>query len=64
MTRSEAQNVAAAAVAQLSPEARLRFKAVDVIPRLHQGMLTIRLYFFNHTAPDPEPYIFTAEEIL
>jgi hypothetical protein len=37
---------------------------MDVIPRLHKGMLTIRVYFKNSTAPDPEPYIFTAEEIL
>lgn len=64
MTRSEAIDVAAGAVYMLPHEARVRLKAVDVVPRLHQGMLTVRLYFRNVTAEDPESYTFKAEEVL
>jgi hypothetical protein len=40
-----------------------RVKSIDVCPKLHQGMLTIRVYMKNVTAEDPEPFIFPVEEI-
>ena len=64
MTREDAWTLAHFITLAMPEEDVARLKAMDVIPRLHKGMLTIRVYFKNSTAPDPEPYIFTAEEIL
>lgn len=64
MTREQAQVIAEAVVDALPPGDADRLKALDVCPKLHQGMLTIRVYFTNKTAEDPEPYIFKAEEIM
>jgi hypothetical protein len=63
MDRAQAQHVAQAIVAALPPSERKRLKAIDVVTRLHAGMLTIRCYFFNQVAEDPEPYNFPAEEL-
>lgn len=42
---------------------RQRLKAIDVCPRLHQGMLTIRVYAVAQTAEDPPPFVFKSEEL-
>jgi hypothetical protein len=64
MDHAQAQHVAQAVVAALPPADRKRLKAVDVITRLHAGMLTVRLYFYNQVAEDPTPYTFRASELL
>jgi hypothetical protein len=38
-------------------------KAVHVMPKLHQGHLTIRVFMLPQIAEDPEPFIFTSEEL-
>jgi len=64
MTHVEARALARGIVDHLPIRDIPRLKGMDVCPRLHQGMLTIRVYFTNSTAPDPDPYIFKADEIL
>jgi hypothetical protein len=44
-------------------EQRARLKAIDVVPKLHDGMLTIRVYMTTKTADEPTAHIFKAEEI-
>lgn len=44
-------------------EMRQRLKSIDVLPKLHSGMLTIRVYCVNKTAEEPESYIFKNEEL-
>jgi stage III sporulation protein SpoIIIAA len=63
MTRDEAQQIAAGVRDHLSMGVRQRLKAIDVCPKLHQGMLTIRVYAHNQTAEDPPPFVFLAEEL-
>lgn len=63
MTRQEAQSIAQGVRDHLPMGARQRLKAIDVCPKLHSGMLTIRVYMTNQTAEEPEAFIFKAEEI-
>ena len=64
MTKGEAWELACKVRDALSPETQQRLKAVHIVPRLHQGMLTLRIFTVNRTAPDPDPFIFTADELL
>lgn len=64
MTYEEARRIAQAVFQSLTFAECSRLKSVDVIPRLHRGMLTIRIYFVNQVADDPEPFIFKKEELL
>lgn len=64
MTRERARDIAEAVVRGLTPDDVSRLKAVHVIARLHQGMLTVRLHFFPKIAEDDSPYIFAKHEIL
>ncbi len=63
MTRQEAHQIAQGIRDHLPMSQRQRLKAIDVIPKLHDGMLTIRVYMTNKTADEPEAHIFRAEEI-
>lgn len=63
MTRDEAQYIAQGVRDHLPVAMRQRLKAMDVCPKLHNGMLTIRVYCVNMTAEEPEAYIFKNEEI-
>lgn len=63
MTRHEAQRIAGNVRDALSMEQRARLKAIDVVPKLHDGMLTIRVYMTTKTADEPTAHIFKAEEI-
>ncbi len=63
MTRQEAQEIAQGVRDKLPFSARQRLKAIDVVPKLHSGMLTIRVYMTNVTAEEPEAFVFKAEEI-
>jgi hypothetical protein len=63
VTREQAKQVAQAILNELTLDQRRRFKAVDILPRLHSGMLTIRLYFINKAAEEPESYQFPREEL-
>ncbi len=63
MTRQEAQEIAQGVRDKLPMGMRQRLKAVDVVPKLHSGMLTIRVYMTNQTAEEPDAFIFKAEEI-
>jgi hypothetical protein len=63
MTQPEAHLLACKVRDGLPMPLRQRLKAIDVCPRLHQGMLTIRVYAVAQTAEDPPPFVFTAEEL-
>ena len=63
MTRDEAHDLAWAVRMGLPTQARVRLKAIHVMPKLHEGFLTIRVFMVNQTADDPEPFVFVAEEI-
>lgn len=63
MTRSEAYVLAHTLANSMPSRDRRRLKSIDVLPRLHKGMLTIRCYFINEAAEEPESYIFNAEDL-
>jgi len=63
MNRDQAELIARVVKMALASEARHRLKSIDVCPKLHEGMLTIRVYMVNKTAEEPEAHIFKAEEI-
>lgn len=63
MTHAEAEDIAEGVKFSLPITARHRLKAIHVITRLHDGMVTIRCYFKNESPADPSPYIFNAEEL-
>ena len=64
MIYEEARQIAKSVFTVLNMDSQSRLKGIDVIPRLHRGMLTIRIYFVNQVADDPEPFIFKKEELL
>jgi len=64
MTRNEALDLAGKVRDGLPYGIRQRLKAIHVSPHLHQGHTTIRVFTVNQTADDPEPYIFTVDELL
>lgn len=63
MNRVEATRVAAAVKAAIPDGMRSRLKAIDVVPKLHSGMCTIRLYMYNQVAEEPEAFNFASKEI-
>ena len=63
MTRDEAHYLAQGVRDHMPVPARQRLKSIDVCPKLHDGMLTIRIYMVNKTAEEPEAFIFKSEEI-
>ena len=63
MTSREAHYIAQGLRDHLPTEMRQRLKSIDVCPKLHGGMLTIRVYMVNKTAEEPEAFIFPSEEI-
>ena len=63
MTHWEAGSLALKVRQALPGDMERRLKAIHVIPRLHQGMLTIRVYCVPRTAEDPEPFVFNREEL-
>ena len=64
MTREEAHELAGRVRDGLPGSMRQRLKAIHVAPKLHQGMLTIRVYAISQTAEEPEAFIFAAQELL
>lgn len=40
-----------------------RFKAIHIMPKLHEGHLTVRIFMTTQTAEDPEPYIFAKNDL-
>ena len=63
MTRDEALELAGKVRDGLPWAMRQRLKAIHVAPKLHQGMLTIRVYAINQTAEEPESFVFAAEDL-
>ncbi len=63
MTRKEAHRIASGIRDALSMDQLARLKAIDVCPKLHDGMMTIRVYMTHRTAEEPEAHIFRSEEI-
>lgn len=63
MTRNEAQQIAQGVRDHLPMAMRQRLKSIHIMPKLHNGFLTIRVHCVPVTAEDPEPYIFVVEEI-
>ena len=63
MTNEEARAIAGAVRLNLPPDSYRRLKAVHVVTRPQDGMLTIRCYFKSQSPDDPEPFIFNVEEL-
>jgi len=63
MTRQEAKVLAEQIASHLPESLRKRLKSIDILPRLHNGMLTIRVYCISQSADEPESFIFLSEEI-
>lgn len=42
---------------------RQSLKSIHVMPKLHSGHLTIRVFLVPQIAEDPEPWIFSADEL-
>lgn len=63
MTKEEAQQLAQAVRNGLPWRMRQKLKAIHIMPKLHEGHLTFRVFCHPSIAEDPDPYIFAAEEI-
>ena len=63
MTQAEAAAIAKAIKGTLPQRDRDDLKAIHVMPKLHNGMLTIRLHFYSRAADEPEAFIFADKEI-
>ena len=63
MTRDEAKTLALNVQDALPESYRQRLKAIHIVPRLHAGMTTIRVFTVNVTADDPAPYIFSVDDL-
>ena len=63
MTPREAQRIAHILFHALSIDQMRRVKAIHVVPRLHDAMLTIRVFMVNKSGEDNEPYVFNREEL-
>jgi hypothetical protein len=61
VTRNDAFFIAQGVVDQLGDDAR-RLKAVHVIRKITDGVITIRVFLTSVAPDDPEPFIFTPEE--
>ena len=60
---SLALRIARAVHDALPERGRECLKSIHVVMRLHMGMLTVRCHFIPDVAQDPDPYIFTVEEL-
>lgn len=63
MLKEQAHEIARGVRDCLPMQMRQRLKAIDVCPKLHNGMLTIRVYMVNVTADEPAAFTFLPEEI-
>ena len=63
MTRDEAKQLAGFVRSGLPKSMEQRLKAIHVAPKLHQGMLTIRVFMVSQAAEEPEFFVFAADEI-
>ena len=62
-TKSYARDIATVIREALTDDQRRRLKSIHIHTRIHDGMMTIRVFMKNSTADDPEPYIFHAEDL-
>jgi hypothetical protein len=63
MTRDNAHGICCAIVQHLDTMDRARLKSIHVVTRLHDGMITFRLYFVSQPHEDPAPFIFDEREL-
>jgi len=63
MTKTEAERIARAIKHELPTDQQMRLKAIHIVTRLHDAMTTIRLYFINRAADEPDPFVFNADEL-
>ena len=63
MTQQEARNLAMGVRDTLPMGLRQRLKAIHVMPRVHNGHLTVRVFMVNQSVEDPPEFIFTPEEL-
>lgn len=63
MNRADANKIAYAVANALTDYQQRRLKAIHIHPRLHDGMLTIRVHMANQAADEPEFFIFSADEL-
>ena len=63
MNRDEALELAGKVRDGLPAAMRQRLKAIWIMPKLHSGHLTIRVHATPQIAEDPEPFVFTVDEL-
>ena len=63
MTKTEAHKLATAIYEAIPLDDVKRLKSIHVMAHLHEGHLTVRLFFYPDIAEDPAPYIFMREEL-
>mgnify|MGYP001596411981 FL=1 len=63
MNREEALELAGKVRDGLPWVLRQRLKAIHVSPHAHQGHTTVRIFTVPQAIDDPEPFIFTVEEL-
>lgn len=62
MTKDEAVELARKVRDGLPWRMRQRLKAIHIMPKLHEGHLTFRVFCHPQTADDPDPFIFAEGE--
>ena len=63
MTKDEARELAGKVRDGLPWAMRQRLKAIHVFPRLHSGHLTIRVFMVPQAAEEPDPYVFSVDDL-
>ena len=63
MTRDEALTLAGKVRDGLPWVLRQRLKAIHISPHAHQGHTTVRIFTVPRAIDDPEPFIFTVDEL-
>ena len=63
MTRAEGQELAHMVRAGLPSAMMAKLKSIWIMPHLHNGHLTIRIFMYPQIAEDPEPFVFASDEI-
>jgi len=60
---TDARTLARAIRDGLPEDMRGRLKAIHVMPKLHEGHMTVRIFMIPFTAEDPDPFIFADKEL-
>lgn len=63
LSKVEARVIACKVRDALPMQMRQRLKGIEVVPRLNEERLTIRVFFIPISAPDPETHNFEAHTL-